>query len=259
MRRDLDRHRLGFINRNNPQSGFIMILALMLILNLSRGFSIPPVEQIVAFLASFIIATAIHEFCHAYFALKLGDQTAAQLGRVTLNPLAHFEPFGFFGMVMISLGFGMIGWGKPVPVNPARFTVKKLRAPQGMAIVAIVGPISNLVQAAILAIPLRLSDTQFTLSGGGPDMYAWTFVYVNLLLAAFNMIPIPPLDGSKVLLGLVPRFWYPVLAPIEKYGFLILIVLFFIGGDIGSSIVAAMINPPFGAFTEAIIGIRLRF
>jgi Zn-dependent protease len=251
MRRELD--RLGFINRNNPQSGFMIMLLLLLVLNFSRGFSIRPVEQIVAFLASFVIATTIHEFCHAYFALRLGDQTAAQLGRITLNPLAHFEPFGFFGMVMISIGFGMIGWGKPVPVNPARFTVKALRAPQGMAVVAIVGPISNLVQAAIVAIPLRLSGSTFNLNNG-LEMYAWIFVWVNILLAAFNMIPIPPLDGSKVLLGLVPRFWYPVLAPIERYGFVILLALFFIGGDIGNSLVDAMIGPPRDFFTELIVG-----
>lgn len=257
MRRELD--RLGFMNRNNPQSGFIFILVLLLLLNFSRGFgSLRPVEQIVAFLASFIIATSIHEFCHAYFALKLGDRTAADLGRVTLNPLSHFEPFGFIGMVMISLGLPMIGWGKPVPVNPARFTVKSLRAQQGMAVVAIAGPISNLVQAAIVAIPLRLSGSRYNLNDGW-EMYGWIFVLVNILLAAFNMIPVPPLDGSKVLLGLVPRFWYPILAPIEKYGFLILIMLFFIGGNIGNSIVSAMIGPPFELFTDLIIGLRLRY
>jgi len=257
MPRDLD--RLGFINRNNPQSGFILILLLLMATSFAGGRPDRSVEQIVAFLASFIVATAIHEFCHAFFALKLGDRTAAELGRVTLNPLAHFEPFGFIGMVMISLGFGMIGWGKPVPVNPARFSVKALRAHQGMALVAIAGPISNLVQAAIVAVPLRLSGSSFTLSGGSLEMYAWTFVYVNLLLAAFNMIPIPPLDGSKVLLGLVPRFWYPILAPIERYGFVILLVLFFIGGDIGNSIVSAMIDPPFRLFTDWIIGPALRY
>ena len=79
-------------------------------------------------------------------------------------------------------------------------------------------------------------------------------MWVNILLAAFNMIPIPPLDGSKVLLGLVPRFWYPILAPIERYGFLILMVLFFIGGDIGSSITSAMIDPPRDLFSRWIIG-----
>ncbi|MEZ4497129.1 MAG: site-2 protease family protein [Thermomicrobiales bacterium] len=245
---------LGFIDRNNPNSGFIIILALLLLTNISRGLPDRSPELIVAFLASFVIATAIHEFCHAWFAQLLGDRTAYNLGRVTLNPLVHFEPFGFIGMVMISLGFSMIGWGKPVPVNPNAFDSPRLRGPRGMAIVAIAGPISNLIQAAVVAIPLRLSGSEFSLSGTNLESFGWVFVWVNILLAAFNMIPIPPLDGSKVLLGLVPRFWYPILAPVERYGFLILMVLFFIGGDIGSSITSAMIDPPRDLFSRWIIG-----
>ncbi len=246
---------LGFIDRNNPNTGFIIILALLMFSSLSRGLPDRPIELVVAFLASFIIATSIHEFCHAYSALKLGDRTAFNQGRVTLNPLSHFEPFGFIGMVMISLGFGMIGWGKPVPVNPNAFTNPRLRGQKGMALVAIAGPVSNLVQAAVVAIPLRLSGSQFSIWGSGWESYAWVFVWVNILLAAFNMIPIPPLDGSKVLLGLVPRFWYPILAPIERYGFIILIALFFIGGNLGSSITSAMIDPPRDLFMQIIIGI----
>lgn len=248
-------NQVGFIDRGNPNTGFLLILGLLLLSNLSRGLPDRPVELIVAFLASFIIATSIHEFCHAWSALMLGDRTAYNQGRVTLNPMSHFEPFGFIGMVMISLGFSMIGWGKPVPVNPNAFTNPRLRGQKGMALVAVAGPISNLVQAAVVAIPLRLSGSDFTLSGTGWETYAWVFVWVNILLAAFNMIPIPPLDGSKVLLGLVPRFWYPILAPIERYGFLILMVLFFIGGDIGRSITSAMIEPPRDLFTRLIIGI----
>ncbi len=236
-------NRVGFINRNDPNTGFIIILGLLFLSNLSRGLPDRPVELIVAFLASFIIATSIHEFCHAWSALMLGDRTAYNQGRVTLNPLSHFEPFGFIGMVMISLGYSMIGWGKPVPVNPNAFTSPRLRGQKGMALVAVAGPVSN------------LTGSNFTLSGTGWETYAWIFVWVNILLAAFNMIPIPPLDGSKVLLGLVPRFWYPILAPIERYGFLILMVLFFIGGDIGRSITNAMIEPPRDLFTRWIIGI----
>jgi Zn-dependent protease len=250
-----DPRLLGFIDRNNPNSGFIIILILLMATNLSGGLPDRPIELAVAFLVSFIVATSIHEFFHAWVALKLGDRTAYNQGRVTLNPLSHFEPFGFIGMVMISLGFGMIGWGKPVPVNPAAFTNPRIRGQRGMAIVAIAGPISNLVQAALVAIPLRLAGIDFRLSGTGFETWAWIFVWVNILLAAFNMIPIPPLDGSKVLLGLVPRFWYPILAPIERYGFLILMLLFFVGGDIGGSITSAMINPPRNLFAEIIIGI----
>ena len=245
---------LGFIDRSNPNSGFIIILALLFLTNITRGLPDRPVELVVAFLASFIIATSIHEFCHAWFATMLGDRTALNQGRLTLNPLAHFEPFGFIGMVMISLGFGMIGWGKPVPVNPNSFKDPRLPPHRGMALVAIAGPISNLVQAAEVAIPLRISGSQFALSGTGWETYAWVFVWVNILLAAFNMIPIPPLDGSKVLMGLAPRFWHPILAPIERYGFLILMLLFFVGGDLGSSITSAMIDPPRSLFSELIIG-----
>ena len=256
---------LGFVNRNNPASGMMLIFLAMLAFSVLQNRPSRSTEQIIAFLASFTIATAIHEFCHAYVALKLGDRTAADLGRVTLNPVAHFEPFGFFGMVMISLGYPFIGWGKPVPVNPARFNSAKIRARRGMAIVAVAGPISNLVQASLVAIPLRLANVPLSdiVNTNGLGMFAWTFVYVNLLLAAFNMIPIPPLDGSKLLLGIVPGFWYGVLAPLEKYGFIILLAIFLlpnlVSGISTGSIVSELINPPFGLFTRVIMGQELSF
>jgi len=122
--------------------------------NLSANFREP--YQIVAFLLSFVIATTIHEFMHAYVAHRLGDNTARDLGRITLNPVEHFDPIGFFGMVMISIGFPFIGWGKPVPVNPSRFTHRFAGDRQrGMAIVAAAGPLSNVAQALIAAIPYR--------------------------------------------------------------------------------------------------------
>jgi Zn-dependent protease len=264
----MNRHsqKLGFINQRNPQSGMLLVFLLFAALALFRDSSHRSPAQIVAFLASFTIATSIHEFCHAYVALKLGDHTAADLGRVTLNPVAHFDPFGFFGMVMISIGYGFIGWGKPVPVNPARFTNKRLRHHRhGMAIVAVAGPISNLIQASVVAIPLRIAGVPFNDFGldSGFGMSAWTFVYVNLLLAAFNMIPIPPLDGSKLLLGIVPKFWYGVLAPLEQYGYILLMGIFFlpifIGGNFTGSIVSALISPPLNLFSRVIIGFELGY
>jgi len=200
-------------------------------------------RQIVALLVSFIIATSIHEFMHAWTAWRLGDDTAQRLGRITLNPLAHFEPIGFFGMVMISLGFPFIGWGKPVPVNPSalrRFF--RSRPGFGMAVVAIAGPASNVVQALVAAVPVQIAVRTGT-DLGELFFYLDRFILVNILLASFNMIPIPPLDGHKILTGILPSFWYPVLAPLERYGFLILILLLFIGGSAGSSIVGGMINP----------------
>lgn len=190
---------------------------------------------------------------HAYTSWRLGDTTARDLGRITLNPAMHFEPFGFFGMVMISLGFSFIGWGKPVPVNPNRFRASNfLDRKRGMAVVAIAGPISNIVQAGVAALSLRLAGygagdlfaLQNTATNGGTVTYflAW-FFWINVLLASFNMIPIPPLDGHKILVGLLPNFWYPVLAPMERYGFLILFLIFFVSGRLGASITAELFVP----------------
>jgi Zn-dependent protease len=242
-----------FVQRGDPNMGLYIILLLILAGQLLDRRSLPPVEQIVTILACFVIATSIHEFMHAYTAWRLGDDTARQLGRITLNPVAHFEPFGFFGMVMISLGYSFIGWGKPVPVNPNRFRAANfVDRKRGMALVAIAGPISNIVQAAAAAVSLRLAgwgqSDFFNLIYGEANRgtlayFVGWFFWVNVLLASFNMIPIPPLDGHKVLVGILPNFWYPVLAPLERFGFIILFLIFFLSGRIGDSITAQMFVP----------------
>ena len=113
-------------------------MLLLLLGQLLNGHTLPPTKQIVTVLVCFVVAISIHEFMHAFVALKLGDTTAQRQGRVTLNPVSHFEPFGFMGMVLIALGYNFIGWGKPVPVNPSQLRV--LPADQrhrGMALVAL--------------------------------------------------------------------------------------------------------------------------
>jgi len=210
-------------------------------MNLDRNFREP--ELILAYLLSFVVATTIHEFMHAWTAQRLGDNTARDLGRITLNPLMHFDPIGFFGMVMISIGFPFIGWGKPVPVNPSRFTHRfGGRRQTGMAIVAAAGPISNIVQALLAAIPYQYA-VRNDVDLGRLWTYLTTYMLVNVLLASFNMIPVPPLDGHKILMGILPSFWYPVLAPLERYGFILLLLLFFIGGQLGNSIVNPILSP----------------
>jgi len=210
--------------------------------NLSPNFRDP--DQIIAFLVSFVVATSIHEFMHAWTSFKLGDPTARDLGRITLNPMSHFEPFGFFGMVMISIGFPFIGWGKPVPVNPSRFTHEFARhRKRGMALVAIAGPLSNVAQALIMAIPYQLAVRGDIVVNEQVWLFVTTYITVNVLLASFNMIPIPPLDGHKILMGILPDFWRPVLAPLEQYGFPILLLLFFIGGQLGGSLVNGIMLP----------------
>jgi Zn-dependent protease len=219
------------VNRGDPQSGIFLVLLLFLALQVLNNRDLPEPKVIIFILLSFVIATSIHEFMHAYTALQLGDTTARDLGRVTLDPTSHFEPYGFFGMVMISLGYNFIGWGKPVPVNPNRLNGLFGKGVDGrkraMALVAIAGPVSNVVQAGAAAATLRIAERNGTDLGDLGQFLSY-FFFVNVLLASFNMIPIPPLDGHKILVGLLPNFWYPVLAPLERYGFMILFGLFFV-------------------------------
>ena len=209
------------------------------------GYGTRSAEEVFAILFSFIIATTIHEFMHAWSAWKLGDDTAAKLGRVSLNPAVHFEPFGLFGMALIAFGFPAIGWGKPVPVNPNRLSGSIARRKVSMGLIAFAGPLSNVVQAAVVAIPLRFGDgslRSISMPGTAEFYMAW-FVWVNILLASFNLIPIPPLDGHKILVAILPNFWYPVLAPLERYGFIILLALLFVGGSLGASIIGGITGP----------------
>jgi Zn-dependent protease len=175
-----------------------------------------------------LISFPVHEFSHAYAAYRLGDGTAKLFGRLTLNPVVHFDPAGGFLLLISSLfGFG-VGWAKPTPVNPSN-----LRGGRGSeAIVAAAGPASNLVLAALGAIPLRLLLSAYQ-SGTDVPVFVLetllTFVVINVALLLFNFLPIPPLDGSKVAYVLMtPRQqwqWRPML---EQYGFLVLLVVAFL-------------------------------
>jgi Zn-dependent protease len=161
-----------------------------------------------------LVSLPFHEFSHALAAYRLGDSTAKYMGRLTLNPLAHLDPFG--ALLILIAGFG---WAKPTPYNPANVRGGKT----GEVIIAVAGPISNLVLAIAAAIPLRY----IAVTGiGVPDVVVTvleTFVLLNVVLAVFNFIPIPPLDGSKLLYATMDarteRQWRPVL---EQYGFIVL-------------------------------------
>jgi Zn-dependent protease len=208
------------------------------------NFNVRDTDQIIAYLASFVIAITIHEFMHAWTANRLGDATARNLGRITLNPIEHFDPFGFFGMVMISIGMPFIGWGKPVPVNPGGFRGRWARnRGQGMALVAFAGPLSNVAQALIMAIPYQLAVRGHIEINESVWLFMTSFITVNVLLASFNKIPVPPLDGYRILSGVLPSFWRPILAPLEQYGFMILLLLLFIGGSLGDSLINGIMMP----------------
>lgn len=211
-----------------------------------------PIRDVVCILISFVIAITIHECMHAFTAHRLGDDTAKRLGRITLNPLEHFDPIGALGMLLIALGFPFIGWGKPVPVQPGNFRGRWARhRNQGSMLVSAAGPLSNVAQAVVGSLVVRYSLETNTDLGNIGEFFRM-FVYINLLLAAFNMIPIPPLDGYRILTGMLSSFWRPILAPLEQYGFMLLFILFFIGGRLGSSLVSGMIDPVYDLLQQVV-------
>jgi Zn-dependent protease len=170
----------------------------------------------------------IHEWAHAWTAYRLGDDTAALRGRLTLNPLAHLDPLGTIGLVL----FGY-GWGKPVPVNPYRLR-GNMRA--SWALVSAAGPFSNFVLAMLAAIPFRLG--WLSLYTGGASVIdlsniLFQFILINLSLMLFNLIPIPPLDGSRILAWMLPRQGANFLYQLERYGGIGLTMVLFLLSRLG--------------------------
>lgn len=225
---------------------------------------------LLAFTATLLLGLAFHEFMHAFVADSLGDHTARRMGRLTLDPRAHFDPLG--STLIFFVGFG---WAKPVPVNPLN-TANPRRA---MAIIAGAGPVSNLALAALAAVPIRLGWVGVAPNGdiwhpfvapGAVDLYAalWTqsfgdllglffgtVLLLNVLLAVFNLLPIPPLDGYRVALGVLPPQLGRELVKIEPWGFGILMLLvfapFFTGGSFG---LFTVMGPILNALLEALAG-----
>ena len=205
-----------------------------------------------------LVGLPVHEFSHALAAFRLGDSTAKLFGRLTLNPIAHFDPVGgtllaltFIGSAATGNALGF-GWAKPTPVNP--FNLEGGR--RGEALVAAAGPISNLVLAIAGALPLRYLLSNPELAVQLPVMVLQVldlFVRINLLLMVFNLIPIPPLDGSKVLFAFLDRRTeYQIRPFLEQYGFFILlaILIFPPGNSIGSQIIGPIID----AFYNLLVG-----
>jgi Zn-dependent protease len=201
-----------------------------------------------------LVGFPVHEFAHALAAYRLGDSTAKHLGRLTLNPVVHFYPLGgiLLAVTMIgNTGFAF-GWAKPTPVNPSQLEGGRY----GEAIVAIAGPISNLVLAIAAALPLRYILANPGLQEQIPFLVLqilFFFILINLVLMVFNLFPIPPLDGSKVLFAFLPPQvawrWRPIL---EQYGFILLLIVFFLppGGSIGGRILVPIID----GFLDLLVG-----
>jgi Zn-dependent protease len=187
------------------------------------------IQRIVIWILPVIFAITVHEVAHGWVAKKYGDNTASAMGRLTLNPIKHIDLFGTIILpgLLLMTGTGFIfGWAKPVPVDPRNFK----NPLQDMAIVALAGPVSNLLMAVAWALIARFGVT----IGAGTEAISLPLIYtgvagisINLVLALINLLPIPPLDGSRILTGILPSYWAWQYNRLEPYGFYILLALLY--------------------------------
>jgi Zn-dependent protease len=196
----------------------------------------------------------VHEAAHAWAADRLGDSTARQLGRLSLNPAVHIDPIGtlLFPLIAMLTGIPLIGWAKPVPVDTRHLQHPK----RDFALIAAAGPASNIVMAIIGAVIFALLPTAAPGDIAGRvvmstprEIFRW-FTYLNVMLAVFNMIPVPPLDGGNVLLGVLPHAGARIVEQVRPYGFLILYALMLTGtlgyllGPIAIGVVRLLLRMP---------------
>jgi Zn-dependent protease len=166
-----------------------------------------------------LYSVILHEVAHGWVASKMGDDTARWLGRLTLNPLKHLDPIG--SLMLLVVGFG---WARPVPVNIENIPASERR--KGLILVSAAGVTANIIIAFFALLLWRLLDP---LPGGMVYNVLYLLSYINILLAAFNLIPIPPLDGSKILMGFTPERFNRVLSQVEPFGFFIVLGLLLTG------------------------------
>ncbi len=186
-------------------------------------------QRIVVWILPVVFAITVHEVAHGWVAKKFGDNTASALGRLTLNPIKHIDLLGTIiipGLLLLSFTGFIFGWAKPVPVDPRNFKNPR----RDMAIVALAGPVSNLLMAVGWALIARLGVT----IGAQTETVSLPLIYtgiagisINLVLAMINLLPIPPLDGSRILTGILPSYWAWQYNRLERFGFIILLVLLY--------------------------------
>jgi Zn-dependent protease len=202
------------------------------------------ITQVVTGLIVLLISLTVHEAAHAWSADRLGDSTARLLGRLSLNPAVHIDPIGtlLFPLIALLTNLPLIGWAKPVPVNPAQL---RPHWRQKFMVIAAAGPASNIVLAVLAALVLRLiapaedsGDAIAASVAARLEYLLQTAVFVNVLLAVFNMVPIPPLDGGNVLAGLLTGPMADAFDRLRPFGFLILYGLML------SGLLVTLISPP---------------
>jgi len=187
------------------------------------GMNLPEILEAALLVLVLLFSVVVHEVAHGYVALLNGDPTARMLGRITLNPVPHIDPIGTILvplLLLISHAGIIFGWARPVPVNPLNYRNYRW----GEFAVSAAGPVSNLALAALFSVVLRLG-----LANPGLTQLAYFGVSINIFLALFNLIPIPPLDGSHILAILLPRELARLYAYLQPVGFILILILFYTG------------------------------
>ncbi len=212
-------------------------------------FNLSP-SLLISRVLTLIIALTVHEFSHAFIAYRFGDTTARDAGRLTLNPLKHLDVLG--SLMLLLVGFG---WAKPVPINPYALRRKSESAEMW---VSLAGPASNLLLAVIAGLLLRLHLFPWQASSGilpsAADFF-FTFMTINLVLMLFNLIPLAPLDGEKVLAFFLPSKWSNSFSQIQRYGPILLMVLLFVLPMVGVDIISWVMTPALNQISKALLGV----
>jgi Zn-dependent protease len=230
---------------SGPQGPYLLVLILLALAFITGNLAAPlrnaaddPVSFI-GFIVAIVLGITVHEFMHAYTSHRLGDDTGRLMGRLSLNPMAHMDVFG--SLLLVLAGFG---YGKPVPVNESRLRGGRT----SWAAVAVAGPAANLAIAVLCAIPIRFGGAD--LLGGDYFTILASIVFYNIVLGLFNLIPIPPLDGSRVVYALLPPQQAYTWRTFEGYGPIVLMLLIFFG----FRILAAIVFGPAQALTRYLLG-----
>ena len=196
--------------------------------------------KIVVILIIVLVSVILHELAHGLVAYWLGDRTAKDMGRLSLNPLKHIDPFMsiLVPVMLYLLNAPVFGGAKPVPINPNNLKGKEW----GMALVAIAGPLTNFLLALIAFLISYFTGTLLGFNGTLSWFIANYFIVINLGFAVFNAIPIPPLDGSRVLYAIAPDGARAIIASVERYGIIIIYALILLCGQVFSNIMASGVN-----------------
>ena len=208
------------------------------------------VPTLITRIVTLLVAFTFHEFAHAATATALGDTTPQKHGRLTLNPMAHLDLMGT--LMLIFAGFG---WAKPVPVNP--YALRR-KTPAGLMLVSFAGPATNLLLAVLAAVPLRFAwvprTPTISLFLPSAGEFLFQFLIINLALFLFNLIPLAPLDGEKVITFFLPDHWVEVYDSIRPYSPMILLVIVFVLPMFGVDLLRIIIWEPLGALASFLIG-----